>query len=52
MFVGSGVIFAWDLIFCLFKHIASNEKGKRFLYQASLWFPVLFPQEKKILFEL
>ena len=28
MFVSSGVIFAWDLIFCLFKRIASNE-GRR-----------------------
>ena len=27
MFVSSGVMFAWDLVFYLFKHIASNERG-------------------------
>ena len=26
MFVSRGVMFTWDLLFCLFKHIASNEK--------------------------
>ena len=51
MFVSRGVMFTWDLLFCLFKRIASNEKGG-FLHQASLRFSVLFPKENKILFEL
>ena len=52
MFVSSGVMFAWDLVFCLFKRIASNEMEERFLHQASLWFSILFPKENKFLFEL
>ena len=52
MFVSSGGMFAWDLVFYLFKRIASNEREERFLHQASLWFSVLFLKENKILFEL
>ena len=37
MFVSRGVMFTWDLLFCLFKRIASNEKGEIF---ASIKFTV------------
>ena len=30
MFVSRGVMFIWDLLFCLFKRIASNEKEEIF----------------------
>ena len=30
MFVSRGVIFTWDLLFCLFKRIASNKKEEIF----------------------
>ena len=30
MFVSSGAMFSWDLVFFLFKHIASNERGRDF----------------------
>ena len=30
MFVSRGVIFIWDLLFCLFKRIASNENEEIF----------------------
>ena len=30
MFVSRGVMFTWDLLFCLFKRIGSNEKGENF----------------------
>ena len=52
VFFSSGVMFSSNLAFCLFKRIASNEWGGRFLHQASLWFFVLFPKENKIQFEL
>ena len=31
MFVSRGVMFIWDLLFCLFKRIASNEKQEIFV---------------------
>ena len=43
-------MFIWDLLFCLFKRIASNEKEK--IFSLSLRFFVLFPKENKIIFEL
>ena len=30
MFVSRGVMFIWNLLFCLFKRIASNEKEEIF----------------------
>ena len=39
MFVSKGVMFTWDLLFCLFKRIASNEMGEIF---ASSKFTVFF----------
>ena len=30
MFVSRGVMFIWDLLFCLFKRIASNEREDSF----------------------
>ena len=30
MFVSKGIIFIWDLLFCLFKSIASNENEEIF----------------------
>ena len=30
MFVSRGVMFTWDLLFCLFKRITRNEKGEIF----------------------
>ena len=30
MFVSRGVMFIWDLLFCLFKRIASNKKEEIF----------------------
>ena len=39
MFVSKGVMFTWDLLFCLFKRIASNETGEIF---ASSKFTVFF----------
>ena len=31
MFVSRGVMFTWDLLFCLFKCIVSHEKGEIFV---------------------
>ena len=31
MFVSRRVMFIWDLLFCLFKRIASNKKGEIFV---------------------
>ena len=46
-------MFTWDLVFFLFKCIASNEREeKRFFIKQVLWFSVFFPKENKILFEL
>ena len=44
MFVSSGVMFTWDIVFCLFKRIASNEREeKSFLHQASFVVFCSFP---------
>ena len=42
--MSSGVMFTWDLVFCLFKCIASNEReDKRFLHQANFMVFCSFP---------
>ena len=46
-------MFARDLVFCLFKRIASNEREeKRFLHQASFIVFCSFPKRKKNLFDI
>ena len=42
-------MFAWHLVFCLFKCIASNERDeKRFLNQASFMVFCSFPKREQI----
>ena len=45
-------MFVLNLVFCLFKRIASNEREERFLHEASFMVFSSFPSRKKILFEL
>ena len=47
MFVSSGVIFAWDLIFCLFKCIASNERRRDFCIKQVYGFLFFFLKRTK-----
>ena len=41
-------MFTWDLVFCLFKQIASDEREeKRFLHQASFMVFYSFPEREQ-----
>ena len=43
-----GVMFAWDLIFCLFKCIVSNEKRRDFCIKQVYDFLFFFLKKRKL----